>query len=116
MVHIITNTKAYKAGSVEEFATIAKSNRKEFIKSAVKGFKEMYPRQYKSAVDRAKELRLTRNNAFALADKDMDMRFGVTLPAILDKFIRFNLPDFCEGKEMKWFMDTFPQFKVPEKY
>lgn len=112
----MSDTKLHKSNSVEDFTKNVQDNRKEFITCVVEDFKELYPDSYNEVVDRAKELKETRSNEFALADEDLELRFGVTLPSKLDQFIRFHISDFLEGKEMGWFIKKFPQFAIPEKY
>jgi len=103
-----------------ELLKFAQSHRRDFIKAAVKSVYLAYPEEYKQAVERATKARNSRSNKFALADKDMDMRWGVTIPNRLWIFINAHLDGFLDDKthkgEMKWFIKEFPQFAIPEKY
>jgi len=98
-----------------------KHGRRKFIEDTVKVYRSDYNEEY---VKHLKEVHLQRNkqaNKYA-STPDKEMRPVVSIPNRLFYFIdraliEMSEPRFLsEKKELEWFLKTFPEFQVPEKY
>lgn len=98
--------------------------RRRRIKKLMRAFKKKYPKQYKGTVEIVKDKRkkLSDKDYGTIDDPDweeLDVRISVETPEKLHDWmdVAINNPNFLETKEeLHWFMDEYPEFKVPKKY
>lgn len=91
--------------------------RKRFIVDVVRHWAKMYPLEYQEAKDVARNTKASRANVFG-ADAAGEMRLRLRLPKRLYKALDQALdePHFLhEDAELKWFLQTFPEFQVADK-
>jgi hypothetical protein len=99
------------------------TTRKKFIIDLVEKYKKDYPKEYEQFLD------LMQWKRQQLADKKSakivnvkEMRLAASVPEKLLNQLTYVLngidePRFLEDKkEMKWFVEKFPQFLIPNNY
>jgi len=92
--------------------------RQKLISDIVFAYELKYPGKIKETASSAKKIRGTRANIFG-SDKQKELRWALRIPGQLWRMFDMLIKDpliFHEESELTWFMKTFPEFRVPEKY
>lgn len=92
--------------------------RQKLISDIVFAYELRYKEKVKEAVESSKVMRGTRANKFG-SDKSLELRWALRLPGGLWRMFEELIKDplmFHEEAELKWFMKTFPQYRLPERW
>ena len=93
------------------------TDRKERIKLIVQFYREVFPFEYRAAIQRGKRIRASKASVYGF-DKEKEFKHEFSMPSRLFELLDKSLeaPFLQESSEATWFRKSFPEFGGSEKW